>query len=74
MGAPLYGVNWRSEEGAGRVRWEDMCELWREGQQLTIFDSTVVELFFVMMVGGSEIILHKKGYKDSDPSNFPRAR
>lgn len=50
-----------------------MCDLWREGQQLTIFDSTVVELFFVMMVGGSEIILHKKGYKDSDPSSFPRA-
>ncbi len=36
--------------------------------------SAVMELFFVMMVGGSEIILHKRGYKDSDPSSFPRAR
>ena len=35
---------------------------------------TEVELFFVMMVGGSEIISHERGYKDSDPSSFPRAR
>lgn len=50
-----------------------MCEL-EGGGGIDYFWCAVMELFFVMMVGGSEIILHKRGYKDSDPSSFPRAR
>ena len=50
-----------------------ICVNWR-GEGIEYFWCAVVELFFVMVVGGSEIILHKRRYKDSDPSSFPRAR